>query len=92
MYVFLTTYYVAVDCTSDKVRIGEFIIPIDKNLMKLKKLDLKNKLIFFKNDKPLVWYYKHDGEVELFNSPGFHPETGKPLKPITQYIIDKYLK
>jgi hypothetical protein len=58
--------------------------------MKLKKLDPEEKLIFFKNERPLVWYYKHDGVFELFNCAGFYPDTGKPLKPITEYIIKKY--
>ncbi len=84
-------HYVAVDCLNDNGALG-LIIPIDENGMKLKKLDSNEKLNFFNNDKPVVWYCKHDGVVELFNASGFHPVTGKPLKPITQYIIDKYLK
>jgi hypothetical protein len=85
-------HYIAVDCANDKLGIGqlELIVPIDENIMKLKKLDSNRKVNFFKNDKPVVWYCKHNGVVELFNGPGFHPETGKPLKPITKYIIEKY--
>lgn len=85
-------HYEAVDCTSGKIGAGQLedIVPIDESVMKLKKLDSNSKLIFFKNDKPLVWYSKNDGVVELFNTPGFHPETGKPLKPITKYMIEKY--
>ncbi|MFV5695196.1 hypothetical protein ACM55G_07130 [Flavobacterium sp. LB3P122] len=85
-------HYIAVDCANDKLGIGqlELIVPIDENIMKLNKLDSNRKLSFFKNHKPLVWYCKHDGVVELFNAPGFHPETGKPLKPITKYMIKKY--
>jgi hypothetical protein len=85
-------HYEAVDCKNEKLGIGqlELIIPIDENIMKLNKLDSNRKINFFKNDKPLVWYCKHDGVVELFSTPGFHPETGKPLKPITKYIIKKY--
>ncbi|MFV8379360.1 hypothetical protein [Flavobacterium sp. LB3R33] len=85
-------HYEAVDCKNEKLGISqlELIIPIDENIMKLNKLDSNRKINFFKNDKPLVWYCKHDGVVELFNTPGFHPETGKPLKPITKYIIKKY--
>ncbi len=87
-----TDHYEAVDCKNKQVGIGQFvaIIPIDESTIKLKKLDSNKKLHFFKNEIPIVWYCKKDGTVELFNSHGFHPETGKPLKPITQYIIDKY--
>lgn len=84
--------YEPVDCSNQKLGIGQWdlIVPIDENTMKLKKLDSKKKLDFFKNEKPIVWYSKEDGVIELFNQPGFHPETGKSLKPITNYIIEKY--
>ena len=82
-------HYVAVDCLNDTGVVG-LIIPIDENVMKLKKFDSNEKLNFFNNDKPVVWYCKHDGVVELYNAPGLHPVTGKSLKPITKYIIKKY--
>jgi hypothetical protein len=84
--------YEPVDCSNQKLGFGQWdlIVPIDENTMKLKKLDSKKKLDFFKNEKPIVWYSKEDGVIELFNQPGFHPETGKSLKPITNYIIEKY--
>jgi hypothetical protein len=81
-------HYEAVDCTTEDPSV--VIIPIDENSMKLKKLDSKAALVFFKNDKPIVWYSKTDGVIELFNQPGFDPESEKPLKPITDYIIHKY--
>ena len=31
-------------------------------------------------------------EYEFFTSLGYHPETGDPLKPITQYMIRKYIR
>jgi hypothetical protein len=81
-------HYEAVDCTTEDPSV--VIIPIDENSMKLKKLDSKVALVFFKNDKAIVWYSKTDGVIELFNQSGFHPETEKPLKPITDYIIRKH--
>jgi hypothetical protein len=85
-------HYEPVDCSNQKLGIGQWdlIFPIDENTMKLKKWDSKKKLDFFTNEKPIVWYSKEDGVIELFNQPGFHPETGKSLKPITNYIIEKY--
>lgn len=85
-------HYEEVDCSSEKLGIGEWnlIIPLDESIMKLEKLDSKKELVFFKNNKPIVWYSKEDGKIELFNQSGFHPETEKPLKPITNYIIHKY--
>jgi hypothetical protein len=85
-------HYEEVDCANEKLGIGQLdiIVPIDENTLKLKKLDPRARLVFFKNGKVLVWYSKNDGEIELFNQPGFHPETGKPLKPITNYMIDRH--
>lgn len=87
-----TNHYEAVDCSNKKLGIGQFdiVVPIDEKIMELKKLDSKAALVFFKNDKAVVWYSKEDGKIELFNQPGFHPETEKELKPITYYIIHKY--
>jgi hypothetical protein len=65
--------------------------PLDMvELDNFKKITTKNTHTFFKNGLPIVWYAKHNGDIELFNSFGFHPETRKPLKPITHYIIKKY--
>ncbi len=46
---------------------------------------------FFRNGRPAIWYHKSNKELEYFTAPGLHPETGKTLKPITQYMIDKYI-
>lgn len=85
-------HYEAVDCSINQLAIGQLntVFPLDENIMNLKKVNSNHKLIFFKNDNVLVWYSKNDGVIELFNTSGFHPETGKPLKPITKYIIEKY--
>lgn len=85
-------HYEAVDCSNNQLGIGQMnlIVPIDEQIMKLEKLDPKDTLEFFKNEIPIVWYFKRDGEIELFNQSGFYPETAKPLRPITNYIIQKY--
>ncbi|XLS30115.1 hypothetical protein ACJD0Z_04640 [Flavobacteriaceae bacterium M23B6Z8] len=39
-----------------------------------------------------IWYGKNEeGKLELFTDVGLHPETGVTLKPITLYMIEKYL-
>ncbi|OCB76449.1 hypothetical protein LPBF_05785 [Flavobacterium crassostreae] len=85
-------HYVAVDCIDQQQGFSQrnTIVPIDPYSMQLKKLDNTKEWLFFKNGKPLLWYSKQYGTIELFNGPGFHPETQKPLKPITAYIIKKY--
>lgn len=40
-----------------------------------------------------VWYSKIDGQIEYFTSSGVHPvKFNHRLKPITIYIIDKYIR
>ncbi|WP_234111290.1 hypothetical protein [Chryseobacterium sp. R2A-55] len=38
-----------------------------------------------------VWYDKSDKKVEFFTHYGLNPRTGKTLKPVTPYIIGKYV-
>lgn len=61
-------------------------------LEKFKKLQVSDTTTFFKNGKPRVWYDKSNGELEFFSSPGIHPENGKTLKPISEYMIGKYVR
>lgn len=82
-------HYEAVDCFNEKEQFG-LIGTFDKEAMKLRKLDCSSEMKFFNSGKPVVWYVKRDGMIELYNNMGFHPVTGKPLKPITKYIIEKY--
>jgi len=48
---------------------------------------------FFNDDGSVrVWYGKNkDGKLQYFTSYGLHPETGKTLKPISKYMIRKYI-
>ena len=40
-----------------------------------------------------VWYAKYRGNMEFYTSDGFHPiDPGLRLKPITPYIIRKYIR
>lgn len=87
-------HYEYVDCNSNNSQ-GFLEIPIepaDENKAKLKKIEVTENTTFFVNDKPVIWYGKVNGEPEFFNTHGFHPITGKPLKPITKYMIDKWVK
>lgn len=47
---------------------------------------------FSKNGKVKLWYGKNKNKaLNFFTSYGLHPETGKTLKPITKYMIKKYI-
>ena len=86
-------HYERVDCSSEKEGIvaTNEVIPIDESAIHLRKIDVNKQTLFFKNDKPVVWYNKANGKLSYFNSYGINPETGKPLKPMTDYMIKKYV-
>ncbi|RXP60891.1 hypothetical protein EC396_04350 [Lutibacter sp. HS1-25] len=66
--------------------------PTDINIEKFNKVNVNDSTIFFINNKPIIWYGKSvKGEIEFFNARGTHPITGKELKPVTSYIINKYV-
>lgn len=86
-------HYEYVDCGKKELIQLYPIIPVDESLINLRKIEVSKETPFFSNGKPNIWYYKrNNGEVEFYNSHGIHPETGKPLKAITKYMIDKYVK
>ncbi|NAS31996.1 hypothetical protein GTQ40_13505 [Flavobacteriaceae bacterium R38] len=74
---------------------GMQIVPYDiKLITNFRKIEVTILTTFFSEEtgKPLIWYYKNrDSEIEYFTAPGFHPVTGKTLKAITEYIIEKYV-
>jgi len=81
----------------DKVKDSAAVIPVNQNILDdFKKITVCDTTTFFKkgdSNNPLVWYGKSPDkkEYEYFNQPGLHPETRKTLKPITKYIIRKYI-
>lgn len=87
--------YVEVDCDADTrgfVNIG-LKIPYNESLLSLRKIIPTDTTTYFENGKAVIWYCKtDDNHIELFNAPGHHPVNNKPLKAITEYMIEKYLK
>lgn len=64
----------------------------DVNIEEFKKVMVNDTTVFFINGHPVIWYGKSNkGELEYFNSRGVHPTTMKELKPITEYLIKKYV-
>jgi hypothetical protein len=92
--IWVGNHYEAVDCKNEKESIGNItsLVVLNESLLSFKKIDVSTNTVFFKKEKPIVWYGKSfDGNHEYFNQPGLHPETGKTLKPISKYIIKKYI-
>ncbi|WP_333696805.1 hypothetical protein [Flavobacterium sp.] len=89
--------YVPTECVNEKKALRiQTLIQKNEKLTDFRKIPVDESTVFFAPDgKPLVWYCKiNTYRIDYFNSNGvgFHPETGKVLRPITPYIIDKYVK
>ncbi|MEZ4853765.1 hypothetical protein [Flavobacterium sp.] len=87
-------HYEVVDCNSNEDNLikQHNIIPFNEEQSKLIKVEVSDTTQFFKNGKPLYWYAKVNGKPEFFNTHGVHPETGKALKQVSEYIVNKYVK
>ncbi len=81
-------HYVKTECSGSSEE-QKFIPHIYKNL---KKVEISDTTAFIENGEVRIWYYKSNGKLEYFSSPGKHPVSGKTLKPITKYMIDKYIR
>lgn len=83
--------YEKINC-DEKINPLLAIIPYDEQVHKyFYKIEPTDTTTFFRAGKPAIWYSKKDGKIEFFSAPGNHPENGKQLKPITKYIIKKYV-
>ncbi len=62
-----------------------------ENFKKIKRPDCDYQ--FFNEDGSVrIWYGKNkNGKLEYFTDIGLHPETGISLRPITTYMINKYI-
>ena len=86
--------YVEVTCETKAVGFVDMysLLPAKEEMLHFRKIQVCDTTTFFRQNKPVVWYSKCNKQLEFFNGPGFNPENGKALKPITQYMIDKYVK
>jgi len=86
-------HYEKVDCLGKTVSFkSSSIEPFKEELIALEKIEVCDTTTFFEGDKAIVFYCKVNGVPEYFNKSGHHPVTAKPLKAITPYIINKYVK
>lgn len=87
-------HFEAVVCETQAVGLVNLYstMPLNKNMLNFRKIEICDTTTFFLHNKPILWYCKTGDHLDFFNGPGFNPENEKPLKPITQYMIDKYIK
>ncbi|KAF2509407.1 hypothetical protein EYY60_13595 [Flavobacterium zhairuonense] len=87
-------HYEVVDCSlkSEGFISGNPVELLDENLLGLKKIKVCDTTVYFdKNHNAIIWYAKRGDSVDFFNNHGRHPENNSPLKPVTKYILDKYV-
>lgn len=88
-------HYEMVDCDLKVNSLG-IMTPVellDESLVNLKKVQVCDTTSCFdKNGDAIIWYARSENGVDFFNGHGRHPENNRPLKPVTKYIISKYVK
>lgn len=88
-------HYELVDCNF-KAEGFAFTNPVellDESLVNLKKVEVCDTTrCFDKNGDAIVWYAKTANGIDFFDGHGRHPENNSPLRPVTQYILNKYVK
>ncbi|MBW1655244.1 hypothetical protein [Flavobacterium quisquiliarum] len=87
-------HYEEVSCDLKIQGIGTFNSPepYDERIINLRRIKVSDTTTFFRNEKAIIWYAKVGDSIQFFNTHGMHPETGRALKPITSYIINKYVR
>lgn len=86
-------HFVETDFDSHEMEKGQIFLFNENQVARFRKLQPNCETQFFNSEgKELLWYGKNDnGELEYFTDLGRHPETGKTLRPITRYMIKKYI-
>ncbi len=87
------THYVEASFDAEKLKTGALKAYKSERLESFEQLDPSCETQFFNDDgSAKVWYVKNkNGTLEFFSSYGLHPKNGKALKPITKYMIEKYI-
>lgn len=85
--------FVETEFDAYKMENGQIFLFNDSQVARFKKVQPNCDTQFFNSEgNALLWYGKNrKGDLEYFTDLGKHPETGKTLKPITRYMIKKYI-
>ncbi|WKD86409.1 hypothetical protein KCTC32516_01784 [Polaribacter huanghezhanensis] len=87
-------HYVEVKFDLEKYNLDQLKIYKKERILKFKKINAPdcNTKLFNAKGEAIVWYWKkNNNEIELYTSFGLHPTTGKTLKPISGYMVSKYI-
>ena len=85
--------FVETEFDSHKMDNGQIFLFNESQVNRFKRVQPDCNTRFFNSEgNALLWYGKNQkGELEYFTDLGRHPETGKTLRPITRYMIEKYI-
>lgn len=75
----------------DEIIPGKELIALNEEKLVTMRKITRTDTLRGENALEKVWYSKKNGEIEFFTAAGLHPESGKTLKPVTKYIIEKYI-
>ena len=86
-------HYVEVEFDLKKYNANQIKAFNEARILNFTKINPDCETQFFKeNGLENLWYGKnHNKTLDFFTSAGLHPHTGKTLKPITVYMIKKYI-
>jgi hypothetical protein len=86
-------HYIEVNFDTKKYSLNQLKIFKEERVELFKKVKPSCDYVFFDQQQNVkLWYGKNiSKELEYFTALGLHPETGKTLKPITLYMIDKHI-
>lgn len=85
-------HYEEVESNNEQENRSQFLIN-EKLLTTFKKITPCDTTKYKKNGIVCLWYGKSSrGKIEFFTALDRHPETGKTLKEVTPYIMNKYGK
>ncbi|MDY2588192.1 hypothetical protein [Winogradskyella aquimaris] len=86
-------HYEEVEFNLEKYKLSDLKVYKQERIDNFKKIEPTCDYQFFDADGTvLIWYGKNTNkDYEFFTDLGLHPETGKTLKPITDYIIEKHI-
>lgn len=90
-------HYESVDCIQEAQGVGSYgtVVPYDEREFGRRELTVCDTTEFFvegNSKKPKVWYDKEKDELLYFNMDGVNPETGDHLRPMTDYMLEKYVQ
>lgn len=86
-------HYIEVSFDSETYNMNQLKFYKEDRVLHFREVNVSCDTIFFNDDGSVkFWYGKNTNKkLEYFTALGLHPETGKTLKPITQYMINTHI-